>query len=127
MSYKNVDDRRACSALHYQSNTGVYKKRAREWTRNQRKILSELVQSYLNLHPCVDCGETDVIVLEFDHVRGEKRLDVSRMVNSAVSVSTINTEISKCEVRCANCHRRKTYKQRKLKERGHQAAKVLAS
>lgn len=64
---------------------------------------------YLKLHPCVDCGEKDPIVLEFDHVRGIKIDTVCRMVHKN-SMEMIKKEISKCDIRCANCHRRKTAK-----------------
>lgn len=65
--------------------------------------------AYLKTHPCVDCGETDPIVLEFDHVQGNKRDAVSRLIRYSLQV--VQDEILKCEVRCANCHRRKTAKQ----------------
>jgi hypothetical protein len=69
----------------------------------------EFVWQYLENHPCVDCGETDFRVLEFDHVRGKKVMGVTRAVRYSMDVLT--TEIEKCEVRCANCHRKKTYVQ----------------
>jgi hypothetical protein len=57
----------------------------------------------------VDCGESDPIVLEFDHVRGVKRGEISRL-KTMVSLETLAEEIAKCDVRCANCHRRKTHR-----------------
>ena len=68
----------------------------------------ELVNNYLETHSCVDCGEHDKIVLDFDHVRGRKICDVSRMVSSGYRLWRITEEIAKCEVRCANCHRKIT-------------------
>lgn len=62
---------------------------------------------HLNDHPCVDCGESDVRVLDFDHV-GEKRELVSSLVARGAPWRRIAAEIVQCEVRCANCHRRVT-------------------
>lgn len=62
--------------------------------------------TYLRAHPCVDCGETDIVVLEFDHLR-DKRAAISQMIGNQ-ELRTIKAEIEKCDVVCANCHRRRT-------------------
>ena len=80
-----------------------------------RQDLHLRIFSYLQSHPCVDCGEVDPVVLDFDHVRGEKRSDIAIMVHTGFSWKTVEAEIAKCEVRCANCHRRKTAKERNTK------------
>jgi hypothetical protein len=69
------------------------------------------IYNYLLTHPCVDCGETRPPVLEFDHINNDKEFNISHMVSSAFSIKRIEAEITKCEVRCANCHRIKTAKQ----------------
>ena len=61
---------------------------------------------YFVTHPCVDCGETDPIVLEFDHLR-DKRFEISEALHGRTWQSILD-EIEKCEVVCANCHRRRT-------------------
>lgn len=58
----------------------------------------------------MDCGEKDVVCLEFDHVSGDKIKSVGAMLNLSWSIAKIKQEISKCVIRCANCHRRKTAK-----------------
>ena len=65
------------------------------------------VDDYLASHPCIDCGLTEVPVLDFDHVRGEKTCDVRALVTGWASLNRLKEEIAKCEVRCANDHRRR--------------------
>ena len=60
---------------------------------------------------CVDCGERDIRVLEFDHVRGKKVANISTLATTGSCWRRIAEEIAKCEIRCANCHRRKTFEQ----------------
>jgi len=57
---------------------------------------------------CVDCGVKDPVVFEFDHVRGKKVSSIGELMHKAVPWQTIAHEMAKCEIRCANCHRRRT-------------------
>ena len=59
---------------------------------------------------CMDCGNKfPPLCMDFDHVRGEKTANISEMVYaSKYSMDTLRTEIEKCEVVCANCHRLRT-------------------
>lgn len=74
--------------------------------RIRRNDVRRLVATYLLAHPCVDCGETDPVVLDFDHVEGRKSANVSALVADGYEWGVISAEIAKCVVRCANCHRR---------------------
>lgn len=85
----------------------VQKNSERYRSRNKAMVLE-----HLRTHPCVDCGERDPIVLEFDHVFGAKLNNVSTMVYGSFRWHSIAAEIEKCEVRCANCHRKATIKRR---------------
>jgi hypothetical protein len=83
--------------------------------KNKKRTIAEAQQyiwDYLATHPCVDCGESNPVVLEFDHVRGQKRKAVGDLARQGYSLEAIRTEISKCVVRCANCHRTKTHNER---------------
>ena len=75
-----------------------------------------VVREYLQKHPCTDCGNNNLVVLDFDHVRGEKVANISKMVSIGSSLVSLLREIEKCEVRCANCHRIVTA-QRRWQER----------
>ena len=82
-------------------NRAIAKQRARQ-----------LIFDYLLVHPCVDCGEPDLLVLHFDHRdRDLKILEISFMMGRGWSTEKIQEEINKCDVRCANCHMRRTAKQ----------------
>lgn len=78
--------------------------------RRQHRLVEcrDLIYHHLLNNPCVDCGETDIRVLEFDHVRDVKTNNISVLIRKAPSLQTLQREISKCEVRCTNCHRRRT-------------------
>jgi hypothetical protein len=77
-------------------------RRKRERAESRTRYLIE----YFRAHPCADCGESDPLVLEFDHLR-DKRFEVTNQFASR-NWQEILDEISKCEVVCANCHRRRT-------------------
>jgi hypothetical protein len=62
---------------------------------------------YLRDTPCVDCGERDPVVLDFDHI-GVKRSGVVQLAGRECSIANLEAEMAQCEVRCANCHRRRT-------------------
>ncbi len=104
MPYKDPDKQRTAAKLwarRNRANTNYHRS-------EHRRKLRVMVDLYKTCHPCVDCGEADPIVLEFDHVRGEKVANVGTMVGVGRAVQAVLDEIAKCDVRCANCHRRKT-------------------
>jgi hypothetical protein len=97
--------KKAYARAYYRRNRGLYKDHAAKTeARNQ-----EYLRAYLRKHPCVDCGQDDIRVLDFDHVRGKKLKAVTRMARSGVGLRKLQEEIDKCEIRCANCHRIKTW------------------
>lgn len=96
----------------YQNNKDRQKLSAKRNTLKQREESRQLIIEYLQTHPCIDCGETDIVVLEFDHIEpAEKKLRISRDYY-LVSLEKLKAEINKCQIRCANCHRRKTARDR---------------
>jgi hypothetical protein len=80
--------------------------------RARRNDVRSRVLDYLLEHPCVDCGERDPVVLDFDHVRAGKAANVSALVADGYDWDVITAEVAKCVVRCANCHRRREARKR---------------
>lgn len=100
---------RDCSSDWYQVNKARHMANVKRRNDRMRRGLQQLLATYLNEHPCVDCGESDIRCLEFDHRASAGKLDdVARMVAVVRPWRAILAEIEKCDVRCANCHRRIT-------------------
>ncbi|TXH11892.1 MAG: hypothetical protein E6R04_00255 [Spirochaetes bacterium] len=96
---------------HYNNNKTYYKEKAKRRNSNHTKNVREYLLSVLLENPCVDCGEADIRCLQFDHVRGNKVTEISNMVRRFFPLEVIKLEIEKCEVRCANCHLKRTAEQ----------------
>jgi hypothetical protein len=104
--------RKSYGKEHYQKYREQYKRRARA-----RKIivgtqLKATLLAYLRNKQCIDCGISDVRVLDFDHREPEqKTFSVARALSNGVSWERILMEIEKCTIRCSNCHRIRTAEQ----------------
>jgi hypothetical protein len=115
MAYKDAKDQAAAAKRHYEANKQKVKDRSKKRNREQRKKNKEYIAFVKSMLSCVDCGENNPVLLDFDHVRGEKRSNVSDMGNQSYSIQTIQKEIDKCEPRCANCHRAVTHERRNIR------------
>lgn len=90
MAYKNKETAR------------LYRIAYREANKNRLK-------DYLETHPCVKCGEAEIIFLDFDHIDPKtKSFNIPAMTNGTAAWEAILDEIAKCQVLCVKCHRRKT-------------------
>lgn len=100
----------------WKKNKHLHRQRVSNNRKQRRAYLRQCRDNYLQHHPCVDCGNSDIRVLEFDHVRRTKKENIANMLQREVAWNTILKEISKCDVRCANCHRIKHHEERKNKK-----------
>lgn len=98
------------SKAYYANNVISHKKTVLEIKKRNCIRDQEYVFEWLKQHPCVVCGEKDLMVLEFDHLF-DKKLNVTTMCQRGHSLATLQEEINKCQVLCSNCHKRKTYKE----------------
>ena len=98
---------RACFATYFKARGKRHVERVNQAKRVRRVAARELIARHLSRSPCVDCGEPDPVVLEFDHLH-EKRADLTRLVTEGFSAEVLTSEIRACEVVCVNCHRKRT-------------------
>lgn len=100
------------SRNYYQNNVEVQRKIIKTQNKRRKQECRDNINEYLKKNPCIDCGNNNLVVLEFDHKdREQKYKSISQMMASGYSWLKVKKEIDKCEVRCANCHRIKTAKQ----------------
>ena len=98
--------RAAYKREHYLANRERYIAAA---NRRKAALIDERLQylfGFFRKNPCVDCGETDPLVLEFDHL-ADKKFAISVGLGTRPWEDLLR-EIDKCDVVCANCHRRRT-------------------
>ena len=95
------------SKAHYNKYKAKYIKKARKRNKEILEQIHKYVWEFLSKNPCIDCGETDIVVLEFDH-KTNKLYNISDLIKDRSSLVKVKTELENCVVRCANCHRRKT-------------------
>lgn len=98
--------KRVYDNANYSGNKESRQRTIKANTEARRISVKVWLLKYLLTHPCVDCGETDPVVLQFDH-QGDKIGNIARMIRDN-SLAKVQAEVAKCLVRCANCHTRKT-------------------
>lgn len=114
------------SKQYYQDNQEKHKAKVSENRKKRKDVIREWLAEYLAKHPCVDCGSTDIRVLEFDHVRRDKSFSISTALREAYSVEKVADEVSKCDVRCANCHNIVTHERaQNWRYKAHSASKDI--
>jgi hypothetical protein len=100
---------RDCFKAYYAERRAHHRRRNKALKTERVREAQNFVLAFLRAHRCVDCEETDPVVLEFDHL-GPKRAEISTLVRRGVLESVLVAEMVRCEVVCANCHRRRTAK-----------------
>ena len=106
-----------CNNARYADTSSGRRQSVRTAEDQARKRNQEFVWQYLDEHPCIHCGETDIVVLEFHHIsQSSKEFSIANISNKGVGLSTLQKEMEKCVVLCANCHKRETASQLKWKK-----------
>lgn len=101
-----------CKSCHNEYQKAFYKKNPRsisESSKRNHDRIREFVKESKNI-PCVDCKiKYPYYVMDFDHVRGDKKFILAVAASKYRSIKSIQEEIDKCEVVCSNCHRERTF------------------
>lgn len=97
----------------------TYRDKHREIAKRRIAVNKALVLEYRS-KPCVDClCYYPAECMEFDHILEDKtNRPVGALVNTQ-SLATLQREIDKCEVVCANCHALRTHDRGQNKRGGY--------
>lgn len=96
---------------HYDKHKEEYKGRALKRKSNLVMENQNKMLDFLSKCKCADCGETNPIILEFDHINPQNKAHTIAKMLPTHLWESILVEIEKCEVVCANCHKIRTAKQ----------------
>lgn len=85
------------------------------WRRERAKKTYGKIKSLKESTPCTDCGKKfPHYVMEFDHipewcVESRKRSIGALLGSRSFESPTLQKELAKCDIVCANCHNTRTY------------------
>ena len=97
-----------CSRIRMLAYSQQNKDRVSQNANRRREKLKAICKDAKN-KPCCDCGESHPhFVMDFDHVRGKKDFGIAGIGTFLPSENRLLLEIAKCDVVCANCHRKRT-------------------
>ena len=104
MSYKDKQKQKEAQHKSYLKNKNKIKLRSKKKRRENKKYV------HSKKNKCCKCGYSDKASLDFHHLRNKDKT-IAQLIRNAASFDTIDLEIAKCEVICANCHRKEHLKQ----------------
>ena len=109
-SYNQIKESLGCSkgTISYHLGAGQ-KEKTKQRTRDKRNLIVKYVQEYKQGKVCTDCKEDyPYWMLEFDHL-GDKSFNISNFRGYTIDLEKVKSEIKKCEIVCANCHKNRTH------------------
>ncbi|WP_222915422.1 hypothetical protein [Natrinema sp. SYSU A 869] len=87
-----------CANCHRVLHYSKPEQERRQWTHNLKRDAG-----------CDRCEESDPACLDFHHFGDKKEATVAKLVSNGQPKDRIRTEINRCRVLCANCHRTEHY------------------
>ena len=105
----SVEERRAYDRQWYADQNSESRSKKRALTERRRRKNKEWIHEQKRKSGCIECGERDSIVLDFHHRDSSDTVtSLAEMICRGFSIKRMQEEIEKCDVVCANCHRRHT-------------------
>jgi NAD-dependent dihydropyrimidine dehydrogenase PreA subunit len=123
MGYADPQKQRDYCKGHYAKNKASYLAR----NARQRREIRQYMQRAKS-EPCADCQRSfPYYVMDFDHRPGTEKLYEPTRLLFVGSLKTVITELEKCDLVCANCHRIRTHDRALEQKRSKNLARTVAA
>ena len=107
MPFKDYKKKLEYARELYKTNKKLAVKRVAK----RKKEIKKWFEDYKKSLKCIQCGENHPATLDFHHKNSQnKEESITFLVCNGYSLDAIKKELEKCEVLCANCHRKLHYK-----------------
>lgn len=103
MPFKNREYRLVYRRKWYKENAESEKAHVKR----RKKAIRRWLHNYKMTLSCSVCKESHPATIDFHHKQGNKEKAISQMITDGYSIEKIKEELTKCEVLCSNCHRKK--------------------
>jgi len=110
----SLEERRAYNRKKTAEYVARNKEMVNERAKQRLRERGAFLRDYKAERGCADCGEKDPVVLELDHrdpsTKDRRSVGYKRTAVPWRSLSRkdLEAELAKCDVVCANCHRRRS-------------------
>lgn len=102
MPYKDREKQLEAQRQHYKDNKSIYSARFKKRKQDRKEYLTRIKSEV----GCENCGYNKCSKsLDFHHKYQNKELSLVTLASNGHIYSTIDEELKKCIVLCANCHR----------------------
>jgi DNA-binding transcriptional regulator GbsR (MarR family) len=106
MPYNDPNKNKLSKKKYFEEHKDEYRARCQARRENARKHVADIKSK----SSCQNCGENHPACLDFHHNDSkQKEHNISRLISHAASIKKIDAEIAKCQILCANCHRKVHY------------------
>ena len=108
MPHKDREISRAYQRKFYATKPEQYRQSIRSKIRARKAVIARLIADYKSGRNC-SCGESHPACLDFHHIGNDKEYSISQLASRGWSKDRVLSEIKKCVLICANCHRKLHY------------------
>ena len=111
-SHKDPEKRRESHRKYMRDWYQKNKSKQLKYNKSVKKAYKAWWKEYKATLSCNRCGENHPATIDFHHKNpAEKKTSVYELTNNNMGRERVMEEVAKCEVLCANCHRKEHWEE----------------